>query len=75
MSAHHSSLVKELSMGKLRKKTVSRSHLPIIIEQSNGASLAKLLYEYYGVSLSEKRRNGLHFDCKELKGSILAGRQ
>ncbi|MEZ4913933.1 MAG: ISAs1 family transposase [Chitinophagales bacterium] len=55
------------------KKTVSRSHLPILLSKVNGASLAKLLYEYYGVSLSEKEKKWFALDGKELKGSILAG--
>lgn len=39
----------------------------------NGAAFAKLIYEHYGIELSEKEKTWFAFDGKELKGSILAG--
>lgn len=39
----------------------------------NGSVFAELIYEYYGIELSEKEQSWFAVDGKELKGSILAG--
>ena len=52
-------------------KTVSRSHLPKLLEKINGDSFAKLIFSYYGITLSEQEKAWFALDGKELKGSIL----
>lgn len=39
----------------------------------NGSVFAELIYEHYGIALSEKEQSWFAIDGKELKGSILAG--
>ena len=52
---------------------MSRSHLPTLLGKINGSAYAELIYDYYGVELSEREKSWFAFDGKELKGSILVG--
>lgn len=47
--------------------------MPLLLEKVDGTAFAKLIYEYYGVELSEEEKRWFAFDGKELKGSILPG--
>lgn len=52
------------------KRAVSRSQLPIILEQVSVEVFDALLFENYGVNLSEDERKWFAIDGKELRGSI-----
>jgi len=47
--------------------------LPILLGKVNHTAFAKIIYEHYGIALSEKEKEWFAFDGKELKGSILPG--
>ena len=68
---HHQSLLDFLGI-KL-KKCVSRSHLPIVLSKVWVTELDALIFENYGIHLSEKQRKWFAVDGKELRGSIESG--
>jgi len=39
----------------------------------NGTAFGRLIFDYYGIELSEEEKEWFSFDGKELKGSILSG--
>ncbi len=53
------------------KKTVSRSHLPLLLKKVDGEVFNRLIFENYGIELTEKEKSWFALDGKELKGSIL----
>lgn len=68
---HHEQLLDFL--GIEFKKCVSRSHLPIVLGKVSVSELDVLIFESYGIGLSEKQRRWFAVDGKELRGSIVSG--
>jgi len=56
-----------------QKKTVSRSHLPILLGKVAVNELSTLILKYYGLCLCSQEKQWFASDGKELKGSILKG--
>ena len=55
------------------RSCVSRSHLPIVLEKVSVTEFDRLIFESYGISLSQKQKKWFAIDGKELKGSIEKG--
>jgi len=68
---HYEKLVGVLGVEK--KRPVSRSQLPLILEKVAFQVFDQLLFENYGIKLSEAERKWFAMDGKELRGSIQAG--
>lgn len=68
---HHEQLLDFL--GLELKPCVSRSHLPIVLSKVSVSELDALIFENYGVRLSEKQKKWFAADGKELRGSIEKG--
>lgn len=68
---HHEQLLDFL--GIELKKCVSRAHLPIVLGKVSVTELDALIFENYGIRLSEKQRKWFAVDGKELRGSIVSG--
>lgn len=60
-------------LGILQTKAVSRSQLPLILERVNLTVFERLVFEFYGIELSETEKQWFSADGKELRGSIAAG--
>lgn len=68
---HYESLVAALGVEK--KRAVSRSQLPLILEKVSVEVFDNLIFAYGGLRLNEKERRWFAVDGKELCGSIEAG--
>ncbi len=68
---HYEKLV--LILGVEKKKPVSRSQLPLILEKVSVEVFDRLFFENYGLRLSETERKWFAIDGKELRGSIAKG--
>jgi predicted transposase YbfD/YdcC len=68
---HYKRLVTALGVEK--KRPVSRSQLPLILEKVAVAIFDDLIFSHFGLSLSEKERKWFAIDGKELRGSIERG--
>ena len=68
---HYEKLVGVLGVEK--KRVVSRSQLPLILEKVAFQVFDKLLFESFGIKLSEEARKWFALDGKELRGSIEKG--
>src|SRR5215210_865986 len=66
---HHEQLLDFL--GIELKKCVSRSHLPIVLGKVSVTELDALIFENYGIRLSQKQRKWFAVDGKEIRGSIV----
>lgn len=71
LANHYESLVKALGVEK--KRPVSRSQLPRVLEKVAVAVFDKLIFSHFGITLNEKERKWLAIDGKELRGSIESG--
>jgi|SRR5215210_2359445 len=60
-------------LGVENKQVVSRSQLPLILEKVAVQVFDKLLFESFGIKLSEGERQWFALDGKELRGSIKKG--
>jgi predicted transposase YbfD/YdcC len=69
---HYEKLV--MVLGVKKKRPVSRSQLPIVLEKVSFQVFDKLLFESFGIRLSEAERLWFAMDGKELRGSIEKGR-
>lgn len=56
-----------------KKQPVSRSQLPIILQQVSVEMFDKLIFSHFGVRLAENTRKWFAIDGKELRGSIALG--
>ena len=54
-------------------KVISRAQLPILLAKVNGSCFAKLLFEWFGLTLDEDQKYWFAVDGKELRGSIQSG--
>jgi len=70
MKNHYEKLVEALGVEK--KRAVSRSQLPIILEKVSAEVFDRLLSENYGIELNFREREWFAVDGKELRGSILS---
>lgn len=68
---HYEKLVTVLGVEK--KRAVSRSQLPLILEKVAFQVFSQLLFESFGIKLSESERKWFALDGKELRGSIEGG--
>ncbi len=68
---HYEKLV--VALGVEKKRPVSRSQLPLILEKVAVAVFDDLIFSHFGICLSEKERKWLAIDGKELRGSIASG--
>ena len=68
---HYERLTKVLGVGK--KRPVSRSQLPLILEKVAVEVFDDLIFSHFGIKLSEKERKWFAIDGKELRGSIERG--
>ncbi len=78
LSALHRHLTKRYEqltevLGLPLEQAVSRSQLPIILEKVAVEVFDRLLFENYGIKLSEQERRWFAIDGKELRGSIEKG--
>ena len=71
MQKHHDKLLEFMDLEP--RDCVSRSHLPIVLEKVSVKEFDRLLFESYGIKLSEKQKKWFAIDGKELKGSIEKG--
>ena len=55
------------------ERAISRAQLPLLLVSVNGELFARLLFEWFGLSLDEKAKGWFSLDGKELRGSILPG--
>lgn len=53
------------------KRAISRAHLPLLLAKVNGDVFARLLFDWFGLVLSEQAKRWFALDGKELRGSIL----
>jgi predicted transposase YbfD/YdcC len=60
-------------LGVANKQAVSRSQLPLILEKVSIEVFNRLLFESFGIELSEAERLWFAIDGKELRGSIEKG--
>ena len=67
---HYEKLVAHLGVEK--KTAVSRAQLPLILGAVSVSVFDRLLFENYGIRLSEAEREWFAIDGKELRGSIQA---
>lgn len=68
---HYEKLV--MVLGVEKKKPVSRSQLPLILEKVSVQVFDKLLFENYGIRLNPEERKWFAIDGKEMRGSIEKG--
>lgn len=68
---HYEKLAEVLGVEK--KRAVSRSQLPLILEKVAGQVFDRLLFESFGVRLNTAERKWFALDGKELRGSIEKG--
>lgn len=69
---HYERLV--MVLGVEKKRAVSRSQLPLILEKVELQVFDRLLFENFGIKLSDSERLWFALDGKELRGSIEQGR-
>jgi len=69
---NHSGKLAEV-LGIEAKKPISRSQLPLVLEKVEAAIFDRLLFENYGVKLTEAEKQWFALDGKELRGSIQSG--
>jgi len=62
-----------LALGVEKRRPVSRSQLPIILEKVAVKVFDQMLFENFGIKLNENERLWFAFDGKELRGSIEVG--
>ncbi len=60
-------------LGVEKKRVVSRSQLPLMLEKAAFEVFDKLVFENFGIKLSEGVRQWFALDGKELRGSIQRG--
>jgi len=68
---HYEKLVIVLEIEK--RRPVSRSQLPLILEKVSVQVFDRLLFESYGIRLNEEERQWFAIDGKEMRGSIEKG--
>jgi predicted transposase YbfD/YdcC len=56
-------------------RVISRAQLPLLLAKVNGEVFTLLLFEWFGLVLSEEAKRWFAFDGKELRGSIRLGQQ
>jgi hypothetical protein len=71
MKNKHTELL--LALGVYNERVVSRSHLPILLKKVSGDVFSSLVFEHFGIALSQTTKEWFGIDGKELRGSILAG--
>ena len=60
-------------LGVEKRKVVSRSHLPIVLQKVNLSVFEGLLFDNYGIELNKEEKEWFAGDGKELRGSIQTG--
>lgn len=55
------------------KRVISRAQLPLLLAKVDGDVFGRLLFEWFGLVLSEEAKRWFTFDGKELRGSIQPG--
>lgn len=55
------------------KRVISRAQLPLLLAKVDGEVFGRLLFEWFGLVLSEETKRWFTFDGKELRGSIQPG--
>jgi predicted transposase YbfD/YdcC len=71
LANHYEKLI--IVLGVEKRRPVSRSQLPLILERVSVEVFNELLLADYGIKLSEKERVWFAIDGKELRGSIEKG--
>ncbi len=71
LTNHYEKLV--VALGVEKKRPVSRSQLPRILEKVAVEVFDNLLFEHFGIELAENERKWFASDGKELRGSIASG--
>ena len=71
MKNKHTELL--LALDIENERVVSRSHMPILLKKVSGDVFSSLVFEHFGVKLSQSTKEWFGIDGKELRGSILAG--
>ncbi len=57
----------------LPSRVVSRAQLPLLLAKVDGEVFARLLFDWFGLVLSQEAKRWFTFDGKELRGSIQPG--
>jgi len=73
LAHHYEKLMRHL--GLEIRKPISRAQLPRVLEKVEAAVFDELVFEHFGVCLSEAERAWFALDGKELRGSIEAGKR
>ncbi len=60
-------------LGVEKRRPVSRSQLPPVLEKVAVAVVDNLIFSHFGIKLDEKERKWLAVDGKQLRGSIESG--
>lgn len=68
---HYEQLV--VALGEEKKRLVSRSQLPLILEKVAVEVFDRLLFAHYGIKLNGGERRWFACDGKEMRGSIQTG--
>lgn len=55
------------------ERVISRAQLPLLLAKVNGEVFTCLLFEWFGIALSEEAKHWFTFDGKELRGSVQPG--
>ncbi len=71
LTNHYEKLV--VALGVEKKRPVSRSQLPRILEKVAVEVFDNLLFEHFGIELAESERKWFASDGKELRGSMASG--
>ena len=71
LAHHYVKLMRHLDLEV--KSPISRAQLPRVLEKVAVAVFDKLVFEHFGIHLSEKEKQWFAVDGKELRGSIEAG--
>ena len=71
LQKHHNQLLEFLDLEP--RRSVSRAHLPLILEKVSVAEFDGLIFASYGLKLSAKQKKWFAIDGKELRGSIEKG--
>ena len=58
---------------QVNKRPISRAQLPLLLAKVNGELFARLLFDWFGVSLEPGQKHWFALDGKDLRGSVEPG--
>lgn len=75
MVAHNEAVIEFLNLNINEERTVSRTHLPLLLCKIKGEILSEIVFKHFKVKLSETQLSWFAGDGKELKGTIETGKK